>query len=75
MTNIHITRSERENNMGVLRRFRQKVNEWGGLRKVRSERYHKRDLSKYVVKKNRLRALAKKTVRMRLFKLGHVDRV
>ncbi|GMU74088.1 MAG: hypothetical protein AMXMBFR44_2870 [Candidatus Campbellbacteria bacterium] len=75
MANIHITRSDRENNMSILRRFRQKVNEWGGLRKVRSKRYHKRDLSSYVTKKNRLRAIEKKETRVRLFKLGHLDRV
>jgi ribosomal protein S21 len=75
MAVIHIIRSDRENNMGVLRRFRQKVNEWGGLRKVREERYHKRDLSKFIVKKNRLRALAKKAIRTRLYKLGHIDHI
>ncbi len=74
MANIQITSSDRENNMSILRRFRQKVNEWGGLRKVRAKRYHKRDLSEYVVKKNRLRAIEKKEERTRLFKLGHVDR-
>jgi hypothetical protein len=73
--NVLISKSDRENNMSVLRRFRQKVNEWAGLRKVRSKRYHKRDLSTYVVKKNRLRAIEKKTARVRLFKLGHLDRV
>lgn len=73
--NIHIVKSDRENNLSILRRFRQKMNEWGGLRKVRAKRYHKRDLSTYVVKKNRLRAIEKKTTRVRLFKLGHLDRV
>lgn len=75
MTNVQITKGDRENNLSILRRFRQKVNEWGGLRKVRSKRYHQRDLSTYVVKKNRLRAIVKKTARVRLFKLGHLDRV
>lgn len=75
MANVQITKSDRENNMSILRRFRQKVNEWGGLRKVRSLRYHKRDLSTYVVKKNRLRAIEKKSLRAKLFKLGHLDRV
>ncbi len=71
--NVNIIKTDRENNMSLLRRFRQKVNEWGGLRKLRSIRYHKRDLSGYVVKKNRLRAIDRKVERERLFKLGHVD--
>ncbi len=75
MANVHIIKSDRENNLSMLRRFRQKVNEWAGLRKVRSKRYHQRDLSTYVVKKNRLRAIEKKVARVRLFKLGHLDRV
>ena len=71
--NVNIVKTERENNMSLLRRFRQKVNEWGGLRKLRSIRYHKRDLSSYVTKKNRLTAIEKKGNRERLFKLGHID--
>jgi hypothetical protein len=73
MTNVSIVKSERENTMSLLRKFRQAVNGWGGLKKARSLRYHKRELSQYVVKKNRLNAIEKKAKRERLYKLGHLD--
>lgn len=71
---ISVTRGEKENNMGVMRRFRQRVTEWAGIKKKRSIRYYSRALSTYVVKKNRLKALDKKTERARLYKLGLTDR-
>ncbi|MEK7606004.1 MAG: hypothetical protein AAB458_00185 [Patescibacteria group bacterium] len=71
---VSITRSEKENNMGVMRRFRQRVTEWGGVKKKRSVRYHSRTASKYVTKKSRLRTIARKTVRARLYKLGLTDK-
>lgn len=60
--------------MSILRRFRQRVMEWGGLRKMRSIRYHSRSLSPYVMKKNRLRTIERKQEREKLYKLGLVDR-
>lgn len=74
-THISVVKGDRENNMSVLRRFRQRVMEWGGLRKMRSIRYHSRSLSPFVMKKNRLRAIARKDEREKLYKLGLVDRI
>ncbi len=71
---VTVTRNEKENNMGVMRRFRQRVTEWGGIKKKRNIRYHSRAASTYVTKKNRLRTIARKTSRARLFKLGLVDK-
>lgn len=75
--NVHIRveREGSENNMGILRRFRQRVMGWGGMRKVRANRYASRSESAFVRKKNRLRAIAKKEERERLYKLGLIDRV
>ncbi len=73
-THISVVKGDRENNMSILRRFRQRVMEWGGLRKMRSIRYHSRSLSPYVMKKNRLRTIERKQEREKLYKLGLVDR-
>lgn len=71
---LSVLRGDKENNMSVLRRFRQRVMEWGGIRKLRSVRYHTRAKSPYVEKKNRLRTIERKTERERLYKLGIIDR-
>ncbi len=74
-THLSVVKGDRENNMSVLRRFRQRVMEWGGLRKMRSIRYHSRALSPFVMKKNRLRTIARKEEREKLYKLGLIDRI
>jgi hypothetical protein len=71
---IRVERSDRENNMSVLRRFRSRVMDWGGTRRVRALRYAKRAESTFVKRKNRLRALDRKAVSQRLYKLGLTDR-
>lgn len=75
--NVHIRveRDEKENNMSLLRRFRTRVMEWGGMRRLRSIRYATRSKSPYVQQKSRLKAIAKKEERERLYKLGLVDKV
>ncbi len=71
---VRTSRGDKENNMGVLRRFRQSTMGWGGLRKVRGKRYFSRTESTFVKRKSRLKSIAKKKVRTRLYKLGLVDR-
>jgi hypothetical protein len=71
---IRVDRTEKENNMGVLRRFRTSVMGWGGPKRLRSLRYAKRAQSTFVKRKNRLRAIAKKATNERLYKLGLIDR-
>ncbi len=74
--NVHlrIERNEKENNMSLLRRFRTRVMEWGGMKKVRANRYATRALSTFVKRKNRLKAISRKAEYERLYKLGLVDR-
>ena len=72
--NLQIKKGDKENNMSVLRRFRQHVQGWGGLRKIREDlRFYSRKQSEYVKKKNRLRAIETKGERAKLYKLGQVD--
>ncbi len=74
--NVHIRveRDAKENNMGVLRRFRQRVMEWGGTRRLRGLRYATRAESTFKKRKNRLKAIDRKAENERLYKLGLVDR-
>ncbi|HXK39319.1 MAG TPA: hypothetical protein VJ837_00600 [Candidatus Paceibacterota bacterium] len=71
---IRVERSERENNMGVLRRFRSRVMDWGGPKRLRSIRYATRAESTFVKRKNRLRAIKRKAEGERSYKLGLTDR-
>lgn len=75
--NVHVRveRDAKENNMGLLRRFRTRVMDWGGMRRVRSIRYATRTKSPYVQQKSRLKAIKRKEERQRLYKLGLIDRV
>ncbi len=74
--NVHlrVERGEKENNMSLLRRFRQQVMGWGGIKQMRSIRYASRDESTFVKRKNRLRAISRKQENDRLYKLGLIDR-
>jgi hypothetical protein len=71
---IRVERTDRENNMSVLRRFRSRVMEWGGPKRLRSLRYAQRAESTFVKRKNRLRAIGRKAENERLYKLGLSDR-
>ena len=71
---IRVERGDKENNMSVLRRFRSRVMEWGGPKRMRGLRYAKRAESTFVKRKNRLRALDRKAQTERLYKLGLIDR-
>lgn len=73
-THIRVERTDRENNMSVLRRFRTRVMEWGGPKRLRANRYARRAESTFVKRKNRLRAIARKAENERLYKLGLIDR-
>lgn len=68
--NVQIGKNQNESPSSVLRRFTKKVQEWGGLVKVRSKRYAERDLSYYKTKKATLKKIKKNNERMADIKLG-----
>lgn len=70
--NIQIERNERENNLSILRRFRNRVRSSGILMKARSLRYHTRPQSEFQKKQSKLRRLTKSQERERLIKLGKI---
>jgi len=71
--NVHIERTGNENNLSVLRRFRNRIKTSGVLKKSRSVRFHARPESSFKQKKSRLRSIAKQEHRARLYKLGKID--
>jgi hypothetical protein len=70
--NVQIERTDRENNLSVLRRFRNRVRSSGVLIKARSLRYHTRAQSEFQKKQSKLRRLTKAQERERLIKLGKI---
>ena len=71
-TNIHIERTDNENNLSVLRRFRSRMKTSGVLTKARSLRFHTRPKSKFQKKKSKLKRITKGKERERLIKLGRL---
>jgi hypothetical protein len=61
---------DRENALGVLRRFTKKVQGAGILPRVRSLRYNERQLSSYKTKMKTLKSIRRKTEIQELIKLG-----
>lgn len=68
--NVQISKNQGESPSSVLRRFTKKVQEWGGLNKVRSKRYSERVVSHYKRKQSTLKKIKKNTARMIDIKLG-----
>ncbi len=68
--NVQIDKNQNESPSSVLRRFTKKVQEWGGLNKVRSKRYAVRELSSYKTKQATLKKIKKNNERMAEIKLG-----
>jgi len=71
--NVQIEAKERENNLGILRRFRNRIKTSGVLQKARSLRYHSRSTSEFKKKQARLKTLDKKKEREHLYKLGKIS--
>lgn len=72
-THIEVQRKPNENNMSILRRFRQQAKAWGGVKRLKTKRYYKRDESEHTRKKQALRARDHREETTRLHKLGKID--
>lgn len=70
MINVNIEKAQNESDLSTLKRFTRKVQESGVLPRVRSLRYAERTKSPYVKKKNKLKAITRKTDIEKLIKLG-----
>lgn len=68
--NVTVTAREKENAMGLLKKFSQKMRSSGVVQRVKSLRYNERDLSFYKKKQEKLRKIEKLAVTERDIKLG-----
>ena len=68
--NVQISKNQGESPSSILRRFTKKVQEWGGLNKVREKRYSARAMSHYKLKQSTLKKIKKNAERMAEIKLG-----
>lgn len=71
-TNVDINRREKENTLGVMKRFSQKVRSSGVVPKLKSLKFQEREFSKLKRKKQALRRIEKTSEREHLRKLGKV---
>lgn len=71
-TVIEVRKNPSENNATILRRFSRKVQESGIVKKVKSERYNERKLSKLKTKRATLKRILKRKDIERLKKLGKI---
>jgi ribosomal protein S21 len=69
-TNVLVKVKGNENTTNLLRRFSRKVNSAGIISRTKSLKYHTRDVSKNVRKKQKVRALQKTDIVIKLVKLG-----
>lgn len=70
ITNVEVAKNANENNASLIRRFTRRIQGSGILPRLRSSRYHERDMSKYKKKAAALKRLAKKAEVEHLKKLG-----
>ena len=70
--NVYINKTNNETTVNTIRRFTRKVQESGVLRYAKSLNYYTRPLSGALKKKRRLKAIAKKAEKQRLYKLGKI---
>ena len=71
-TNVDITRKEKENTMGVMKRFTQQVRSSGVVPKLKSLKFQERKPSNLKRKQQALRRIEKTSERDMLRKLGKV---
>ena len=71
-TNVAVTKNDKENTAGLMRRFTKRVRGSGILQRVRGLRYYERQKSEYVRKKKKLKRLTKKTEYENAVKLGKI---
>jgi ribosomal protein S21 len=70
MLNVEVKAKENESTTNLLRRFSRKVNSSGILRRKRSLKTRKRDVSKNVRKQQKVQALEKRDQVEKMIKLG-----
>lgn len=71
MINVEVEKkNSNENDMNLIRRFTKKIKHSGILPKVRSVRYHNRQISKLMKKKETLQSIQKREEIKRQIKLG-----
>lgn len=73
MVNAEVSKNGNENNASLMRRFSRKSQSSGVVKRVRSIRYHSRDLSDAGKKKNALNKISRKDRYQELFKLGRIS--
>jgi len=70
MINVELIKNEKENNLGLLRRFSKKIKSSGIIPRMRSIRYHSRSETGFLRKKKALKTINKKVEIDELIKLG-----
>jgi hypothetical protein len=68
--NVTVASTGKENSMGLLKKFSQKMRSSGVVQRVKSIRYNDRDLSFFKKKQEKLRKIEKTETKERNFKLG-----
>jgi hypothetical protein len=69
-TNVEVTKSGNDNNLGLIRKFTKRVQGSGVLSRLRGIRYSARKPSEYVKKKKTLKRIAERTRIRELIKMG-----
>lgn len=68
--NVEVAKGEKDNNLGLIRKFTKRVQGSGILPRLRSRRYSNRKQSEYTKKKMALKKLAKREKVRGLIKMG-----
>lgn len=70
VVNTEVTRTKKENNTSLIKRFTRRVSESGVLQKVRSNRFLERSPSPLIKKQAKVKSLRKKAEIEKMIKLG-----
>jgi len=68
--NVEVTKSERDNNLGLIRKFTKRVKGSGILLRLRGIKYSSRKSSEYTKKKAALKKIEKRQTIRNLIKMG-----
>ena len=71
--NVEVTKGERDNNLGLIRKFTKRVQGSGVLPRLRGIRYSTRKPSEYVKKKKTLKKIEKRQTVRNLIKMGKMS--
>jgi hypothetical protein len=69
-TNVEVSKSGNDNNLGIIRKFTKRVQGSGILMHLRSKRYSARKISDFVKKKMTLKRIAKRNKIRQMIKMG-----